>query len=108
MGGTTGEAIAVIGSACRFPGESNSPSELWRLLQSPRDLSRRVPADRFDISAYYHPDPSHHGTTDCKESYFLEGDVTAFDNGFFNLQPAETEAIDPQQRLLMETVYDSL
>ncbi|KAI1414159.1 putative equisetin synthetase [Hypoxylon sp. FL1857] len=102
------EPIAVIGSACRFPGSSDTPSKLWELLQSPRDLLKRVPADRFDASAYYHPDSSHHGTTDCQESYFLDEDLSQFDSGFFNIQPAEVEAIDPQQRLLMETVYDSL
>ncbi|KAL5356525.1 hypothetical protein BJX96DRAFT_171691 [Aspergillus floccosus] len=102
------EPIAIIGSACRFPGSSDTPSKLWELLRSPRDLLKRVPAERFDASAYYHPDSSHHGTTDCQESYFLEENVSQFDNTFFNIQPAEAEAIDPQQRLLMETVYDSL
>ncbi|GES65928.1 putative polyketide synthase [Aspergillus terreus] len=108
MAASQQEPIAIIGSACRFPGSSDTPSKLWELLRSPRDLLKRVPAERFDASAYYHPDSSHHGTTDCQESYFLDEDVSQFDNAFFNIQPAEAEAIDPQQRLLMETVYDSL
>jgi hybrid polyketide synthase/nonribosomal peptide synthetase ACE1 len=102
------EPIAVIGMACRFPGGSNSPSKLWDLLQSPRDLSKRVPTERFDSTGYFHPNGSQHGATDSREAYFLDEDVTRFDNGFFNIQPAEVEAIDPQQRLIMETVYDSL
>ena len=102
------EPIAVIGMACRFPGGSDSPSKLWSLIHAPRDLSKRVPTDRFDSTAYFHTNGSYHGATDSRDAYFLEEDVTLFDNAFFNIQPAEAEAIDPQQRLLMETVYDSL
>ncbi|KAK3290192.1 BcPKS5, polyketide synthase [Chaetomium fimeti] len=104
----TQEPIAVIGMACRFPGGCDSPSKLWDLLRAPRDLTKRVPADRFDIAGFYHSNGSHHGATDAQKAYFLEEDVTQFDNGFFNIPAAEAEAMDPQQRLLMETVYDSL
>jgi len=102
------EPIAVIGMACRFPGGSNSPSKLWELLKSPRDIAKPVPNDRFDSTGFYHPSGSHHGATDCREAYFLDEDVTQFDNAFFNVQPGEAEALDPQQRFLMETIYDSL
>lgn len=102
------EPIAIVGSACRFPGGSDSPSKLWELLKEPRDLSSKVPADRFNIDAFYHPEPTHHGTTNAKKSYFLDRDVSRFDASFFGIQPMESEAIDPQQRLLLETVYDSL
>lgn len=103
-----GEPIAVIGSGLRFPGSSNSPSKLWELLLEPRDLLKRIPEDRFNIDNFYHPDPSHHGTTDVRESYFLDGDHRQFDAAFFNIKPMEVPAIDPQQRLLMEVVYESL
>lgn len=102
------EPIAIIGMACRFPGGSDSPSKLWDLIKSPRDLSRRVPVERFDTTGFYHKNGSHHGASDATNAYFLDEDVTRFDNSFFNIQPAEAEAIDPQQRLVMETVYDSL
>ncbi|KAK4033573.1 BcPKS5, polyketide synthase [Parachaetomium inaequale] len=102
------EPIAVIGMACRFPGGCDSPSKLWDLLRAPRDLTQRIPADRFDIAGFYHSNGSHHGATDAQKAYFLEQDVTQFDNAFFNVPAAEAEAMDPQQRLLMETVYDSL
>ena len=102
------EPIAVIGMACRFPGGSDSPSKLWDLLKSPRNLSQKIPSDRFDTKGFHHDNGSHHGATDARNAYFLNEDVTRFDNGFFNIQPAEAEAIDPQQRLILETVYDSL
>lgn len=102
------EPIAIIGSACRFPGGCDTPSKLWDLLQKPRDLLRSIPEDRFNIKAFYHPDPTHHGTTNVQTSYFLDQDVAQFDAKFFGIPPKEAESIDPQQRLLMETVYDGL
>ncbi|TVY50432.1 Polyketide synthase-nonribosomal peptide synthetase [Lachnellula cervina] len=102
------EPIAIIGTGCRFPGGANSPSKLWDLLREPRDLAKRIPHDRFNIDAFYHPDGSHFGTTDVKESYFLEEDPRRFDSQFFNIQPAEAKALDPQQRLLLETVFEAI
>lgn len=102
------EPIALVGSACRFPGGCNTPSKLWELLRQPRDLLKKVPKNRFDIDAFYHPNAAHHGTTDVKHSYFLDEDPAEFDAQFFAIQPMESDAIDPQQRMLLETVYDSL
>lgn len=105
---TSTEPIALIGSACRFPGDSDTPSKLWELLQSPRDVLRQIPPDRFNVDAFYHTDGKHHGTSNVRHSYFVDQDPAAFDNGFFNIQAGEAEAIDPQQKMLMETVYESL
>ncbi|KAJ5149740.1 hypothetical protein N7448_001318 [Penicillium atrosanguineum] len=102
------EPIAVIGSSCRFPGGSDTPSKLWELLKTPTDLLRKVPESRFNINAFYHPDPIHHGTTNVQSSYFLDENPGKFDTNFFGIPPKEAESIDPQQRLLMETVYDAL
>ncbi|RBQ79604.1 hypothetical protein FVER14953_21179 [Fusarium verticillioides] len=102
------EPIAVVGTACRFPGGCNTPSKLWDLVFSSRDVLQKVPPARFNVDSFYHSDPTHHGTTNVTQSYFLDEDVTKFDNGFFGIQPMEAEAMDPQQRLLLETVYDSV
>lgn len=102
------EHIAIIGSACRFPGGSSSPAKLWELLREPRDVLRPVPSNRWDAKAYYHPDPTHKGTSNVQSTYFLDEDVTVFDNWFFQIQSAEATSMDPQQRILLETVYDSL
>nr|ALP31877.1 polyketide synthase 23 [Diaporthe helianthi] len=102
------EPIAIIGTGCRFPGGASSPSKLWDLLQNPRDLSKKIPKDRFDVDAFYHPDGSFHGRTNARYGYFLDEDPYAFDPSFFNIPPTEAETVDPQQRLLLETVYDSI
>ncbi|XP_044718107.1 polyketide synthase dehydratase domain-containing protein [Hirsutella rhossiliensis] len=102
------EPIAIIGGGCRFPGGASSPSKLWDLLRNPRDLVKRIPKDRFNVDAFYHPDASFHGRTNARYGYFLDEDPYAFDAGFFNIPPTEAETVDPQQRLLLETVYDSI
>nr|BBM90003.1 putative polyketide synthase-nonribosomal peptide synthetase hybrid [Trichoderma sp. BCC7579] len=106
--GKLGEPIAVVGSGFRFPGSANSPSKLWELLKKPRDLLQGIPKSRFNIDNFYHPDPDHHGTTNVRESYFLDGDHRHFDANFFNHKPVEVSAIDPQQRMLLEVVYESI
>ncbi|KAB5585722.1 putative polyketide synthase [Coniochaeta sp. 2T2.1] len=102
------EPIAIVGSSCRFAGDTNSPSQLWDLLKSPSDLSKEVPENRFNIKAFYHPDGEYHGTTNSPKAYWLEQDHKIFDATFFNITPKEAEAIDPQQRLLLEVVYEAL
>ncbi|PNP85410.1 hypothetical protein FNYG_01239 [Fusarium nygamai] len=104
-----GEPIAVIGSACRFPGGASSPSKLWSLLQSPKDCLLDFPKDRLNLEAFYHKNGEHHGATDvCNKGYLLEEDSRLFDASFFNVNPAEADGMDPQQRLTLETVYESL
>ena len=103
-----GEPIAIVGSGCRFPGNSTSPSKLWELLRKPYDLSKEVPENRFKIAGFYHPDGEHHGTTNAPKSYWIEQDHRVFDASFFNITPKEAEAIDPQQKMLLEVVYEAL
>ncbi|OAA50075.1 Beta-ketoacyl synthase [Beauveria brongniartii RCEF 3172] len=100
------EPIAIVGSACRFPGDATSPSKLWDLLKSPRDLSQDI--ERFNVKGFYHENGHHHGATNVVAAYMLEGDPMQFDPQFFNIQPGEAESMDPQHRLLLETTYEGL
>ncbi|KAI1548365.1 Polyketide synthase module [Pyrenophora tritici-repentis] len=105
---TTPEPIAIVGSGCRFPGGASSASSLWKLLQTAPDLCREIPIDRFSTTGFYHPDGQRHGTTNVRHSYFLDEDIRLFDAAFFNINAHEAESIDPQQRILLETVYEAL
>jgi hybrid polyketide synthase / nonribosomal peptide synthetase ACE1 len=81
----------------------------WELLRKPRDVLQRIPSERrWKPEAFFHEDPEHRGTCNVQSSYFLDNDPADMDINFFNIQPAEAEAIDPQQRMLMEVVYESL
>ncbi|KAH7139912.1 polyketide synthase [Dactylonectria estremocensis] len=102
------EPIAVIGSACRFPGASSSPSKLWSLLQQPRDVLKEFDPDRLNLKRFYHTSGDTHGATDVNnKSYLLEENTRLFDASFFGISPLEAAGMDPQQRLLLETVYES-
>ncbi|RYP90585.1 hypothetical protein DL770_003295 [Monosporascus sp. CRB-9-2] len=101
------EHIALVGRSLRFPG-ANSPSELWELLCKPRDMRSSPPQLRVSLDGYYHPDGDHHGASNARESYFIEQDHRVFDAAFFGISPVEAEAMDPQQRILLELVYEAM
>ncbi|KAK2746039.1 putative Hybrid PKS-NRPS biosynthetic cluster [Myotisia sp. PD_48] len=97
----------VVGMACRVPGAS-SPSKLWENIMTKRDVQQKMPANRYNVDAFYHPEGPNKGTTNAKYGYFLEQDLGLFDAGFFHISGKEAEAMDPQQRLLLEVVYEAL
>ncbi|KEY66410.1 hypothetical protein S7711_05843 [Stachybotrys chartarum IBT 7711] len=102
------EPIAIVGSGCRFPGRVSSPSELWDLLEAPRDLLSKIPPSRFNPEGHYHEDGEHHGSSNVKHAYLLDDDHRVFDNNFFGIPRKEAESMDPQQRIILETVYESI
>ena len=51
----------VVGMACRVPGATNT-SQLWKILAEQQDLQRKIPEDRFNVDAYYHPQGVNKGT----------------------------------------------
>ncbi|KAH7350679.1 hypothetical protein BKA65DRAFT_243259 [Rhexocercosporidium sp. MPI-PUGE-AT-0058] len=101
------EPIAIIGSGCRFPGDANTLSKLWKLLEQPRDVSEPIASERFNVDRFYHPTGSHHGTTNVKDAYFIPGNARKFDAPFFNVLPSEADSMDPQHRMLMEVCYEA-
>ncbi|HLU25287.1 MAG TPA: beta-ketoacyl synthase N-terminal-like domain-containing protein, partial [Longimicrobiales bacterium] len=100
------EPIAIVGMSCRFPGGANSPEAFWALLREGRDVVREVPPDRWDIDAYYDPDPDAPGKMASRWGAFLD-DVAHFDAGLFGITPRECEGLDPQQRLLLELAWEA-
>ncbi|KUI71858.1 Polyketide synthase-nonribosomal peptide synthetase [Cytospora mali] len=103
------EPIAIVGSSCRLPGGATSPSKLWELLRDPRDVLADISAaERFDIGAFYHKDGDHHGTSNVTKSYLLDDDYRVFDHGFFGIHRREAETMDPQQKMLLEVVYEAV
>ncbi|KAG1694693.1 Phthiocerol synthesis polyketide synthase type I PpsA [Nymphon striatum] len=72
--------IAVVGMACRFPGEASSPEAYWEVLKNGKDVVTEV---------YFHQ-------------------VDEFDAAFFGISPREAAQMDPQQRLLLELTWEAL
>ncbi|KAM6478067.1 putative PKS-NRPS protein [Trichoderma sp. SZMC 28011] len=102
------EPIAIVGLGCRFPGSSNTPSKLWDLICEKRDILKKIPVDRFNAENYFHEDGERQGLMNVKHAYTLEEDIREFDAAFFKTNAREAEAMDPQQRILLETVYEAL
>lgn len=104
-----GEPIAIIGTGCRFPGNSNTPSKLWDLLREPRDLLEPL-CNRFSERGWYHQNGKYHGHCNVQKSYLLGGPEQhrRFDARFFGINAVEANTMDPQMRLLLETVYEAL
>ena len=99
--------IAVIGMACRLPGDIDSPDLLWDALLRGDDLITEVPAERWDINEIYDPEPGVPGRSVSRWGGFLD-DVAGFDFEFFGYGEREATAIDPQQRLLLETSWEAI
>ena len=101
------EPIAIVGMACRFPGGANDPSTYWSLLHDGIDAIKPVPPDRWDVNAYYDPEPAVPGKAYTKEGGFIE-QVDQFDPLFFGISPREAVSLDPQYRLLLEVTWEAL
>lgn len=97
----SGEPVAVIGVGCRLPGGVHGPGDYWRLLSEGVDAVRRVPQDRWrDFTAFPPAEAPRHGG-------YLD-DVAGFDADFFHVTPREAAVMDPQQRILLEVVHETL
>ncbi|KVC86523.1 non-ribosomal peptide synthetase [Burkholderia ubonensis] len=103
----TPEPIAIVGMSCRFPGGAHDLDAYWQLLNDGVDAISEVPRERWDIDAYYDPDPEAPGRMVCRFGGFLDG-VDQFDPAFFRITPREAAAMDPQQRLLLEVSHEAL
>ena len=100
------EPTAVIGMGLRFPG-AETPSAFWRLLRDGVDAVTEVPPERWDLSAYYDPDPATPQKMCSRWGGFLR-QVDQFDSLFFGISPREALVMDPQQRLLLEVTWEAV
>jgi acyl transferase domain-containing protein/acyl carrier protein/enoyl-[acyl-carrier-protein] reductase (NADH) len=104
----TGTDIAIIGISGRYP-QAENPEEFWSNLRSGRDCITGIPESRWDNRPYFDPDPNkaNEGKIYCDRGGFIDN-ADKFDSAFFHISPREAEAMDPQERLFLQTAWEVL
>ncbi len=102
----SGEPIAIIGMACRFPG-ANDIEAFWRLLEGGGNaVVEGVPGSGIGRVGELFPDPDVQSVA-CRFGAYLD-DLAHFDAPFFRISPVEAQLLDPQQRMMLETSWRAL
>ncbi|WP_150244397.1 type I polyketide synthase [Nocardiopsis quinghaiensis] len=96
----TGEPVAIVGMAGRFPGADDT-GQLWDLLSHGRDATAPVPAHRWAGAEF---DPG--GLTTDRGGFL--SDIAGFDAPFFGVPAREAQSMDPQHRMLLQSAWHAL
>ncbi|KAG5925843.1 hypothetical protein E4U42_003881 [Claviceps africana] len=99
--------LAIVGMSCRLPGGATDTDKFWDLLAKGLDVSRRIPADRFDIDTHYDATGRQLNKSMTQYGCFID-EPGLFDAPFFNMSPRESQTTDPQMRLSLVTAYEAL
>ncbi|MFD6434630.1 type I polyketide synthase [Streptomyces venezuelae] len=93
------EPIAVVSTACRLPGKTRTPDDLWDLVSEGRDAVTGFPDDRtWELPQ----DPPY-----AQLGGFLD-DAAGFDAGFFDIGATEAVATEPLQRLMLHLAWETV
>lgn len=100
------DMIAIVGMSGRFPG-ADTPDQMWKKLAEGVECVSEIPSDRWSIDEYFDPDVTKaaQGKMYSKWGAFLH-DVDKFDPLLFGISPKEAESIDPQERIMLEVVWE--
>ena len=100
-----GQAIAIVGMACRYP-DARSPGELWENALAGRRAFRRIPAERLNLNDYLSSDRQSPDQTYSTEGAFIEG--YEFDRARFRIPGATYRAADPAHWLTLDVAATAL
>ncbi|MFS0899794.1 polyketide synthase Pks13 [Mycolicibacterium litorale] len=100
------EDIAIVGIATRFPGDMNSPDEMWEALLEGRDAITDLPEGRWE-EFLGEPRIAERVAKAATRGGYLS-DIKGFDAEFFALSKMEADNIDPQQRMALELTWEAL
>ncbi|KAK1975937.1 hypothetical protein LZ30DRAFT_667738 [Colletotrichum cereale] len=102
------EPVAICGMGMRLPGGVTDSDAFWDMLVNKGDGRCSVPKDRYNVEAWYAPGKKRHVPSEY--GYFLDSniDLKNVDASFWSMTKRELETLDPQQRLALEVVYETL
>jgi 3-oxoacyl-(acyl-carrier-protein) synthase/acyl carrier protein len=100
------EDIAIIGMQGLLP-QSDSLATFWQLLLDGKDLVHEVPATRWSWEEYFGDARTQPGKTKAKWGSFIH-DIDKFDAAFFNIRAEDARLMDPQQRLFIQLVWQTI
>lgn len=103
----TEDAIAIIGCGLRFPGGIRSLDSFWKVLRAGGIVVGDIPMTRWDAERYYDPDPERPGMMNTRWAGIMD-DIDRFDAKFFGISPREAIKMDPQHRIILETVWEAI
>lgn len=105
----TPEPLAIVGTGMRLPGQIHTTEELWSLLAGKRSTRCKVPGDRFNVDAF-HSESGRLGAMRTKFGHFLTDPncLEHLDTHMFPMMKKELQVLDPQERLLLEVVYECM
>ncbi|MEZ6093364.1 MAG: SDR family NAD(P)-dependent oxidoreductase [Pirellulaceae bacterium] len=101
------EPIAIVGMACRFPGGFDDLQKLWNGLKNKISGISGTPSNRWSADRYYSTNEVSKGKTYVRRGGYLHQDPRTFDASFFGISPRDAENMDPQQRLILEIVWEA-
>ncbi|MCK0176255.1 polyketide synthase Pks13 [Mycolicibacterium sp. F2034L] len=98
--------IAIVGIATRFPGDMNTPDQMWQALLDGRDAITDLPEGRWEEFLAEPRIAERVAKASTRGGYLA--DIKGFDAEFFALSKMEADNIDPQQRMALELTWEAL
>jgi polyketide synthase 13 len=98
--------IAIVGLATRFPGDMNTPDQMWQALLEGRDAITDLPEGRW--SEFMDEPRLAERIRKARTRGGYLTDIKGFDAEFFALSKMEADNIDPQQRMALELTWEAL
>ncbi|MFF3994255.1 type I polyketide synthase [Streptomyces cyaneofuscatus] len=103
------DPVVIVSMACRLPDGIETPEAFWDLLADGREASSPFPQrwDGWDLGTIEEAERAATGRRFERKGGFVR-DVEDFDAAFFGLSPREALSLDPQQRLVLEVVWEAI